>query len=80
MSVTRKAIVFLALTFLLSWGVTIGAWMLHYDRLPIATFITLVLMMAGPAIAALICAVLFEKGRRIDALGLHFAPNIWWLW
>jgi membrane protease YdiL (CAAX protease family) len=80
MSTTRKAIVFLALTFAISWGVTISAWALRYDRNPIATFATLVLMMAGPAIAALTCAILFERGRRIDALGLRFKPNIWWLW
>ncbi|MBS0385231.1 MAG: CPBP family intramembrane metalloprotease [Proteobacteria bacterium] len=80
MSVTRKAVVFLAITFLISWGVTICAWALHYDRQPLAAFFTLVLMMAGPAVAALICAILFEKGRRIDALGLRFTVNIWWLW
>jgi membrane protease YdiL (CAAX protease family) len=80
MSTTRKAIVFLALTFLISWGVTIGSWAFHYDRQPIAAFVTLVVMMAGPAIAAFTCAMLFEKGRRIDALGLRFNVNVWWLW
>jgi hypothetical protein len=37
-------------------------------------------MMAGPAIAALICAIFFEKARRIAALGLHFRLNNWWLY
>jgi len=80
MSTTRKAITFLVLTFLISWGVTISAWTLHLNRDPIATFFTLLVMMAGPAIAAFTCAMLFEKGRRIDALGLRFTINVWWLW
>ena len=80
MSTTHKAMVFLVLTFLISWGVTIGASMLQLQRNPIAAFVTLVVMMAGPAIAAFICAMLFEKGRRVDALGLRFTVNIWWLW
>jgi uncharacterized protein len=80
MSTTRKSIVFLTLTFLISWGVTISAWLLQYHRDPLAAFFTLVVMMAGPAIAAIICAILFDKGRRIDALGLRFTINIWWLW
>ena len=80
MSATRKAIVFLALTFALSWGVTIGGWALGAQRASLAAFVTLVLMMAGPAIAAFTCAMLFEKGRRIDALGLRFTFNIWWLY
>ena len=52
MSTTRKAIVFLALTFVFSWGVTIGGWAMGAQRAPLAAFVTLVLMMAGPAIAA----------------------------
>ena len=79
MSVTNKSIVFLALTFAISWGVTLGA---HYAGLqetlgPIAI---LVAMMAGPGIAAVICAIAFDKGRRLAALGLQFKPNLWWLW
>lgn len=88
MSVTNKSIIFLALTFLWSWGIAVGG---HFAGLPQAidtalgapgggATIILVAMMAGPAIAALICALAFEKGRRVQALGLHFKPNIWWLW
>ncbi|MFZ2030945.1 MAG: CPBP family intramembrane glutamic endopeptidase [Vitreimonas sp.] len=80
MSTTRRAATFLALTFLISWGVTISASALHLNRDPLTTTIILVGMMAGPAIAAFICAMLFERGRRIDALGLRFTVNIWWLW
>jgi hypothetical protein len=80
MSTVAKSIVFLALTFALSWGVAIGAWAIGLHRQPLAAVLALLLMMAGPAMAALICATAFEKGRRIEALGLAFKPNIWWLW
>ena len=80
MSVAKKSMVFVALTFGLSWSVTIGAWSLGAQNTPLAAFFALVLMMAGPAIAAFTCAMAFEKGRRIDALGLRFSINIWWLY
>ena len=78
MSVTNKSIVFLALAFAISWAITIGA---HFAGLKdtLTPILILFLMMTGPAIAALICAFAFEKGRRIRALGLHFKPNLWWL-
>lgn len=82
MSVTNKSIVFLALTFAISWAITIGA---HYAGLPemlgpSGAVLILVGMMCGPAIAAVICAFAFEKGQRFEALGLQFKPNLWWLW
>lgn len=79
MSATNKSIVFLVLTFALSWAITIGA---HYAGLKetLGPVVILVGMMAGPAIAAVICAFAFEKGRRFAALGLQFKPNLWWLW
>jgi membrane protease YdiL (CAAX protease family) len=81
MSTTAKSIVFLAITFAISWGVAIGG---HFSGLrdamgPYGPIAILTVMMAGPAIAAIICAQAFEKGRRIAALGLHFKPNLWWL-
>jgi membrane protease YdiL (CAAX protease family) len=79
MSVTNKSIVFLALAFALSWGVAIGGWALGAADDSLGAFATLTLMMAGPAVSAVICAFTFEKGRRIEALGLHFRPNRWWL-
>jgi uncharacterized protein len=79
MSTTGKAITFLALTFLFSWGFAIGGWALGAHRHQTGALVALILMMAGPAIAALICAFAFEKGRRIEALGLRFKPNLWWL-
>ena len=78
MSTTKKALVFLAITFAFSWSVTIGAWAAGLAQSPFAVLI-LTAMMAGPAVAALICAFAFEKGRRFEALGLRFKPNWWWL-
>jgi membrane protease YdiL (CAAX protease family) len=80
MSTTAKAITFLTLTFCISWGMTIGAWALHLERNAVAAYATLLAMMAGPAIAALVCAIGFERGRRVEALGLRFKPNVWWLY
>jgi membrane protease YdiL (CAAX protease family) len=80
MPTTAKAIIFLTLTFLISWGVTIGAWSLHFQSNALAAFAALLAMMAGPAIAALVCAMGFERGRRVEALGLRFRPNVWWLY
>lgn len=79
MSRTMKSIVFLGLTFAASWSVTILGWRLGAANNPLAAWATLTGMMAGPAIAAVICAIAFEKGRRVEALGLRFRPNLWWL-
>ena len=78
MSTTRKAIVFLLLTFALSWGACFGGAALHMNTSPGAATGALVLMMAGPAIAATICIFAFEKGRRREAVGLKWTPNGWW--
>jgi len=79
MSVTSKSIIFLALTFAVSWSVAIGGWALGAASTPLGAFASLVGMMTGPSIAAVICAMAFEKGRRVEALGLRFKPNWWWL-
>lgn len=79
MSTTKKALVFLAITFAFSWGVTLGGLAAGLHHTPFATLV-LVIMMMGPAVAALICTFAFEKGQRVDALGLRFKPNWWWLW
>lgn len=80
MSASTKATVFLALTFLFSWGVTIGGWAMGMHENPISTLVALTMMMAGPAIGAVVCAMMFEKGRRAEALGFTAWPNLWWLW
>lgn len=81
MSTTKKSIIFLAFAFAISWAIAIGG---HYAGLKdslgqAGPILLLSAMMLGPAISALICAFAFEKGRRVEALGLRFRPNIWWL-
>lgn len=76
MSVRMKSIVFLALAFAVSWAIAIGG---HFAGLPAnLAAAVLFLMMTGPAIAALVCAIAFEKGRRIKALGLGGRWTWWW--
>lgn len=73
MSRANRSIVFLALTFAISWGVSIGGWAFGAHTDPGAALFTFTAMMFGPALAALICAFAFEKGGRVEALGLRFA-------
>ena len=40
----------------------------------------LVFYVAGPAVAAVTCALLFDKGRRMEALGFRQPFNIWLFW
>jgi uncharacterized protein len=35
--------------------------------------------MAGPGISGVACALLFERGRCLEALGIAVRPNWWWL-
>jgi uncharacterized protein len=79
MSVTNKSIVFLVLTFAVSWSIAIGGWAAGTTNDAIGAFLTLFGMMMGPSIAAVICALAFEQGRRVTALGLRFKPSWWWL-
>lgn len=79
MSTGAKAATFLILTFVLSWSFVGVGIMAGAQNTPSAALMTLTAMMFGPSIAAVACALLFEKGRRVDALGLRFRPNVWWL-
>jgi membrane protease YdiL (CAAX protease family) len=78
MSTTNKSIIFLGLAFAISWAIVISAHFAGLSQNPQFATPVLALMMTGPAIAALICVFAFEKGRRAEALGLHFKPNLWW--
>lgn len=79
MSLAKKSIAFLLMTFAVSWSFAIGGWALGGADQPLGAWASLTLMMTGPAIAAAICAIAFDKGRRVEALGLHVRPNWWWL-
>ena len=76
MSTTGKSMVFLALTFALSWGAAIGGWALGAANRLEGTLVSLMLMMTGPAIAALVCAFSFEKGRRLAFGRDHRRPPL----
>lgn len=79
MNTAKRSAVFLVLAFAISWAIAIGA---HYAGLVerLGGVAILAVMMAGPAVAALVCMFAFEKGRRAQALGLQFKPNIYWVW
>jgi membrane protease YdiL (CAAX protease family) len=79
MSTTQKSITFLAITFAISWAFVIGGWALKLHENPAMLVPVLGASMFGPSIAAFICAMAFEKGRRAQSLGLRFKPNWWWL-
>jgi hypothetical protein len=79
MSTTNKSIVFLSITFAISWAVVIGGWAMGWHEQPSMVTVVLAGSMFGPSIAAFICAMAFEKGRCAEALGLRFKPNLWWL-
>jgi uncharacterized protein len=78
-SVTLRSMVFLGLAFAASWGVVIAGWRAGANETPQTAMAVLAAMMAGPALAAFICAMLFEKSRRFAALGLTGKPNPWWI-
>jgi membrane protease YdiL (CAAX protease family) len=69
---------YLAITFAISWSVASIAWLGGARTIGDAPLANQ-LFTWGPPIAALICAFLFHKGKRIAVLGLRFRPNRWWL-
>lgn len=79
MSTMMKSVVYLIVAFAVTWAIVIAAWSAGLHENPQLAPYTLALSMFGPAVAALICAFAFEKGRRVTALGLRFKPNWWWL-
>jgi membrane protease YdiL (CAAX protease family) len=79
MSVTKRAIVFLVVTFAVSWTALISAFLQGHREFGDAV-IPLILNAFAPGFAALVCSIAFEKGQRLQALGLHIRPNLWWLW
>lgn len=80
MTTANKAIVFLVIAFAITWAIVGAGWTMGWHNTQQTAVATLAASMFGPSIAALICAVAFEKGRRKEALGLFFKPSLWWLW
>lgn len=79
MSNARKTIIFLAIAFIVSWGIVAAGVAAGAANSPLLAMAIMTAMMFGPAIAAVVCAFAFEKGRRKEALGLRFMPTWWWL-
>lgn len=79
MSTTKKSIIFLTIAYAVTWAITIGAWSagLREDNPQIAMGV-LAASMIGPTVAALICAFAFEKGQRVNTLGLSGRWSWWW--
>jgi uncharacterized protein len=81
MTTARKFAVFVLLTLAISLTSLAIAWnqgfrdMLGDSNLPPIFQLSIF----GPGIAAVVCAILFERGSRMNALGLRFVPNRWWL-
>lgn len=78
-STARKSIIFLALTFAISWSAALGGVAIGANTAPGSAFFALVAMMFGPSIAAAICAFSFERGHVRESLGLKWTPNWYWL-
>lgn len=80
MSTTVKSAIFLAIAYAVTWGIVIGGWSagLHEGDPRIAVAV-IAASMAGPAIAALICMIAFEKGQRAKSIGFTGRWSFWWL-
>lgn len=79
MSTMAKSGVYLVIAYAVTWGIVIAGWSqgLHEGNPQIAVAV-LAASMVGPAIAALICTIAFEKGQRVKALGLGGRWSWWW--
>lgn len=73
-----KSAIFLGIAYAITWSIAIGAWSAGLHENPQMMVIVLAASMVGPAIAALICAIAFEKGQRVKALGLGGKLSWWW--
>lgn len=76
MSVSKKATVFLILTFVLSWSPIIFASIGDHRDISSAPF-SFFIALFGPVVAAVICSLAFEKGHRLKALGLRLRISVW---
>src|SRR5438105_13044905 len=74
-----RATAFLVFCFGFSWPAAfLGSLLLQQHR-SAAAQASLTFMMAGPGMAGIACALLFERGRRAAALGMEIRSNWWWL-
>ena len=74
-----RATAFLVFCFGFSWPAALLSFLLLQQHRSAAAQASLTFMMAGPGMAGIACALLFERGRRPVALGMEIRPNWWWL-
>lgn len=79
MTIKKRALIFLVLTFAVSWSSVCIAW-LSGQRDFADAGIYIFIFGISPALAAIACSFAFEKGHRLEALGIKFRLNWWWLW
>lgn len=79
---TNGVWLFLLIAFGFSWTVGALVWATGATSSPMLYAALALLFMCGPGLAALICALVFDKGRRRAALGvaLPFNPALLWAW
>ena len=68
MSTTKKSILFLAIAYAVTWAIVIGSWSAGLHLHAQLAIVVLAGSMIGPTVAALICAIAFEKGKRVGLL------------
>lgn len=78
MSATKKAGAFLALILALTWAPVTIAWLSGVRDIMHGGPASLIFLLS-PALSAIVCAALFDKGARVEVLGIKFQPNWWWL-
>ena len=74
---TKPVLIFCSLTFVISWGIFLIGYALGAFENAIGFRITAFAFMWGPALSALICARIFDKGRMVDVLGITPIFNKW---
>lgn len=85
MTTTRKeldtrALIFTVIAFVISWSIALIGWKAGLFDEPTTFIIGAFAFMWGPAIAALICAFIFDPANILLTLGIKPKFNRWLLW
>jgi membrane protease YdiL (CAAX protease family) len=71
-----RALVFVLLAYLISWGLWYGLSPLIEGQMVVVLVIA---YMFGPMLSALVCSAFLDKERFGESIGLRWRPNVWWL-
>ncbi len=75
----RKILTYITVSYGFSWVIALAIKLTSgLEGLDTYAIILMLFYMCGPALGALVCAFIYEKGRRVDALGLS-GPFTWYL-